>query len=109
MEVLTACNGVDALKQFKANTGDFSAIVTDHDMPQMNGHELVRSLRALGFNGRIVVVSSCLSAEELLEYQTHAISGFLQMPFNLAALATMLLLDNPVGGAVAASRYQGEA
>jgi YesN/AraC family two-component response regulator len=56
-EVITASDGMDALTQFKAHSGDFGAIVTDHDMPHMNGMELVRSVREIGFKGRIVVMS----------------------------------------------------
>jgi CheY-like chemotaxis protein len=60
------------MKQFTANASVFSAILTDHDMPNMNGHALVRYVRALGFKGLIVVVSYRLNAENLLIYQTHS-------------------------------------
>ena len=64
-EVATASHGIDALMQYKANPGDFSAVVTDNDMPHMNGLEFVCSLRKMGFKGRIVVMSGRLNVEEL--------------------------------------------
>jgi CheY-like chemotaxis protein len=90
IEVTTASDGIDALTQFKAHSGDFSAIVTDNDMPRMNGFEFVRSVREIGFKGCIVVISSFLKTENLRSYQNYAISGFLHKPFDIRSLAEML-------------------
>ena len=90
-EVITASHGIDALMQYKTHSGNFGTIVTDNDMPHMNGLDLVRSLRGIGFNGRIVVVSGNLKVEDLRAYQNHAISGFFHKPFEIGMLATMLL------------------
>jgi CheY-like chemotaxis protein len=90
-EVVTACDGIDALTQYKAHGGNFGAIVTDNDMPQMNGRELVRALREMGFKGRIIVMSGHFKPEDLRAYQAHAISGFFRKPFEMDLLATMLL------------------
>jgi CheY-like chemotaxis protein len=80
--------------QYKANAGNFGTIVTDNDMPQMNGLEFVRSLREIGFKGRIVVMSGHFKPEDLRAYQAHAISGFFHKPFEMNLLATMLLQAN---------------
>jgi DNA-binding NtrC family response regulator len=90
-EVIVASHGIDALMQYKAYAGDFGAIVTDNDMPRMNGLELVRSVRKIGFKGRVVVMSGHLKAEDLRAYQDQAISGFFHKPFEMSLLATMLL------------------
>lgn len=90
-EIITASHGIDALMQYKAHSGNFSAIVTDNDMPHMNGLEFVRSVREIGFKGRIVVISGHLKAERLQAYQDYAISGFFHKPFETSLLATMLL------------------
>jgi DNA-binding response OmpR family regulator len=90
-EVITASHGIDALGQYKAHSGNFGTIVTDNEMPHMNGLELVRSLREIGFKGRIVVVSGNLKVEDLRAYQNYAISGFFHKPFEIGMLATILL------------------
>jgi CheY-like chemotaxis protein len=90
-EVITASDGIDALTQYKAHEGNFGAILTDNDMPHMNGRELVRSLREIGFKGRIVVMSGDFKREDLEAYRAHAISGFFHKPFEMDLLATMLL------------------
>jgi two-component system capsular synthesis sensor histidine kinase RcsC len=90
-EVVTGSDGRDALNQYQAHRGDFGAVVTDNDMPHMNGHELARSLRKMGFKGRIIVMSGNFKPEDLEAYRAHAISGFFQKPFEMDLLATMLL------------------
>ena len=90
IDVTTASDGIDALIQYKTHSGDFSAIVTDNDMPRMNGLEFVSSVREIGFKGRIVVISSLLKREDLRAYQEYAISGFFHKPFDLDLLTTML-------------------
>lgn len=44
-QVTTAVNGVDGLN--KAKAGDYRILITDIDMPRMNGIELIRTLRGL--------------------------------------------------------------
>jgi CheY-like chemotaxis protein len=90
-EVVTASHGINALTQYKAHGGNFGAIVTDNDMPQMNGRELVRSLREMGFKGRIIVMSGHFKPDDLRAYHAHAISGLFHKPFEMELLATMLL------------------
>ena len=89
-EVVTASHGVDALMQYKAQSGKFDAIVTDNDMPKMNGSEFIRSIRRLGFQGRIVLMSGNLSLECLRELQDCQISGFFTKPFEIGMLVALL-------------------
>jgi DNA-binding response OmpR family regulator len=93
-EVITASHGVDALMQYKAHEGQFGSIISDHDLPHLNGLGFVRSVRELGYKGRIVIMSGRLTVEELKEYEPHTISGFFHKPFEVALLATMLLQGN---------------
>lgn len=93
-EVITASHGVDALMQYEAHKGQFGAVISDHDMPYLNGLGFVRSVRQKGYKGRIVVMSGRLSVEDLREYEPHAISGFFHKPFEVSLLAAMLLQGN---------------
>lgn len=63
-QVTTAVNGVDGLN--KAKAGDFDILITDIDMPRMNGLELIRTLRGIDRFQRlpIVVVSYKDRAED---------------------------------------------
>ena len=91
IEVITASHGVDALMQFKAFDGQFNSVVTDHDMPSMNGLTFVASLRDRGYAGRIVIMSGRLGTDDLEQYVNHKISGFFHKPFEVGLLAAMLL------------------
>ena len=93
-EVITATHGIDAMMQYRAQEGRFDAVLSDHDLPYLNGLELVRRLREMGYEGRIVVMSGRLSAGELYEYAPYAISGFFHKPFEIGLLATMLQRQN---------------
>jgi len=90
-EVVTASHGIDAVMQFRAQDGRFNGVISDHDMPKMNGLAFVRSVRELGYKGRIVVMSGRLTTEELREYEPYAIAGFFHKPFDVSLLAEMLL------------------
>jgi len=90
-EVVTASHGIDALMQFQANGGNFAAILTDNDMPRMNGLEFIKQVRAFGYKGRVLVMSGRLSASDCRAYQDYAVSGFLSKPFEISMVATMLM------------------
>jgi two-component system cell cycle sensor histidine kinase/response regulator CckA len=92
-EMITASNGVDALMQFQAHAGNFAAVLTDDDMPTMNGAALVKHLRALDYRGQILVMSGRLTVSDGRAYQDYAVPGFLHKPFDIGMVATMLMQD----------------
>ena len=93
-EVVTASHGIDALMQFQAHDGNFAAILTDNDMPNMNGSAFVKSVRALGYRGRVLVMSGRLTGSDCRAYQDLEVSGFLSKPFEISMVATMLMQAN---------------
>jgi len=97
VEVVMTSNGIEGLTQFKTHSGDFSAILTDNEMPHMNGLEFIHSVREIGYKGRIIVMSGNFKPKDLRAYQAHAISGFFHKPFDIGLLATMLLQTDSVG------------
>ena len=90
-EVVTASHGIEALMKFQAHAGDFAAILTDNDMPKMNGPTLVKNLRGLGYRGRILVMSGRLSVSDGRAYRDLQVSGFLSKPFEISMGVTMLM------------------
>lgn len=60
--VLDAKDGEVALAVFKANAID--AVLTDIFMPKLNGYELTKALRSLGYKGQIIGCSAASIGEE---------------------------------------------
>jgi CheY-like chemotaxis protein len=88
-EVITAKHGLDALKEIRGHADEFDAILTASDMPEMNGLELVRSLRKQEFKGRIVVMSGNLKPSDVEAFSAQGISTFVKKPFNLSRLIAL--------------------
>ena len=68
--VTTACNGEDALAQFKG--GAFDLVITDYKMPKMNGIELIGNLRKLSAATPLILISGFVDALGLTEATTGA-------------------------------------
>jgi CheY-like chemotaxis protein len=88
-DVVTACHGIDALTKFQAHAGNFGAILTD--MPNMNGSAFVKTVRALGYRGQILVMLGRLSSSQGRTCHDLEVSGFLTKPFEIGMVATMLM------------------
>lgn len=52
--VYTAYNGKEALDIVSGNHQSIDCIITDTNMPVMNGHELMKNCRDLGYNKTII-------------------------------------------------------
>ena len=81
-----AGNGEEALARIGAQEPPFDLVITDNNMPQVNGLELVRRLRALRFGGKIMVVSAHLSDEVQQAYTALNVDKLLPKPFNVQEL-----------------------
>jgi DNA-binding NtrC family response regulator len=91
--VISASDGIEALKQFETQSGSFDALVTDHDMPSMDGLQFLQAVRKIGFAGRIVVMSGNLFVKDMNSYRDLDVVGFFHKPFKVSQLARMLLAD----------------
>ncbi len=61
-DVETANNGFDGWRRTADNLQAYEFVITDLDMPRMDGYELIRLLRQNGYAGRVVVYSGALDA-----------------------------------------------
>lgn len=58
----------------------FDLVITDHHMPNMNGLEVVRRLRAMEFPGKILVFSSDLGSQVAAQYEQLKVDRILYKP-----------------------------
>jgi DNA-binding NtrC family response regulator len=81
--VLTASNGEAALAAYRNSAGPIDLLLTDVDMPGLNGIELYRIIASERPGIKAVVMSGDLEAKE----QSQMLGlPFLQKPFELAAI-----------------------
>lgn len=85
-KITNAGNGWIALMKVGAAREPFDVVLTDHNMPRMNGLELVRQLRARNFSGKIVVLSAYLSEENIKAYEELQVDMMLAKPFDVGEL-----------------------
>lgn len=88
-EVVTACNGQEAVEQFEAHADRIKLILLDLMMPVMDGPEALAVIRAR--SAVPVVLCSGYTSEAVPEELTgNTITGFLQKPFARAELQKAL-------------------
>ena len=100
--VVTANHGREALEKWEA--GRFGALVTDCNMPEMDGYQLAQAIRAREASaGRarmpIIACTANAFAEELQRCTAAGMDDFLAKPVELAALAKAMERWLPVPGA----------
>lgn len=63
-----ASDGVEAAERLASQPDEFDLLITDHQMPYLNGVGLVRRAREMLFKGKIAVLSSQLSEQNIADY-----------------------------------------
>jgi two-component system chemotaxis response regulator CheY len=90
VKITEAVNGIDALAKLKA--GKFDLLLTDMNMPEMNGAELIRYVR-IGMNSDlpIVVITTMGEIKDRELGMSLGASGYLTKPVNQAELIKTVL------------------
>lgn len=79
-------DGAQALFELTSKPGAFDLLITDHTMPRMNGIELVKRVRDSVFQGKVVVLSAHLSAENRADYVALGVDVLIPKPFDVHGL-----------------------
>jgi len=87
-EVIGVLDGVEALKAM--NGREFDIVLTDINMPNMNGYELTTALRERGFGGFIIGVTAATIGSETDKLISLGANAVLQKPINLSELRKLL-------------------
>ncbi len=78
-EVLTAINGEEGLKMWKEHQPD--VIITDIEMPVMNGFEMVSKIREVDGDTPILFASGRISAKDVTHGYTLGANNYVKKPF----------------------------
>ncbi len=88
--VMLAVDGTDALATYAQHGSEISIVVTDMAMPYMDGPSLIRALKKINPDVKIIAMSGLLSAGQTAELRSQNINAFLTKPFTAEALLTEL-------------------
>lgn len=86
--LITAVDGVDGLNAYNATTPDI--IITDINMPNKNGLEMLREIRALNSKIIFIITSAYNDAEYFTEAIELGVSNFLIKPIDVLKLHAIL-------------------
>jgi CheY-like chemotaxis protein len=85
-QVLSATNGRDALLLFEQHQASLGLVITDLDMPDMDGVALMTALRAKNPQLKILMMSGNLEMIENANHPIHQADLVLPKPFRLPHL-----------------------
>jgi CheY-like chemotaxis protein len=88
--VTEAANGAEALSLVQNNPGAIELVLTDVNMPVMDGLELVRSLKKLSASPRIAVMSGRFDSQIRAALRAAGVAVMLAKPFSLVELELSL-------------------
>lgn len=73
-------DGREALDRVTADPGAYDLVISDHHMPHVNGIELVKQLRQLPYQGKVLIFCSELSPAVSETYQRLKVDRILYKP-----------------------------
>lgn len=79
-DVTLECNGKAAVSGFAARPSDYDAILLDFQMPELDGLEATKEIRALGFTGALVALTAFATEELRSRWIAAGCTAFLEKP-----------------------------
>ena len=85
--VLKAYSGIEGIKLYESNKSRIDLIISDFNMPGMNGQEVVDHLRIMDHRVKVLLSSGGLSVAEEKEATGRGFNGFLKKPYSMITLS----------------------
>lgn len=101
-EVVCLASAVEALPQLQQNA--FDVVITDLQMPGMDGLEFIRQIQKLRLNVQVLMITAHATIHSAVEAMRHGAFDFLEKPFDVNRLEQLVaqalqrgsLLDNGI-------------
>jgi two-component system, cell cycle sensor histidine kinase and response regulator CckA len=81
-KVLTARDGLEALKVYQENSNDIALVLTDLGLPTITGLEVCQRISKIKSNERIILATGFLDPDKKSEFLTAGIKHFLYKPYD---------------------------
>jgi two-component system, chemotaxis family, chemotaxis protein CheY len=88
-KVDTGIHGLDGLEKFK-NSRDYALIITDINMPEMNGLDFIANVRKISIDVPIIVLTTETEKEKIDIAKSYKASAWIVKPFKPADLLTVV-------------------
>ena len=88
--VTTAADGEEGLAQFTQHSDELDLVITDIQMPKLDGYELTQRIRATGWSGHIVALTAFAASEDEDKCRTAGCSHYLTKPINPGSFASSI-------------------
>ncbi|MDR3581366.1 MAG: response regulator [Oryzomonas sp.] len=89
-KVLTAEDGLDALKIYQENMNEISVVILDMTMPHMDGSEAYTELRRINPDIKVILTSGYNESDSINRFTGKGLVGFIQKPYRPMELAALL-------------------
>ena len=87
-DVVSACDGAEAFEIYKKRP--FSVVITDLQMPNMNGAELSKNIRKINKEQLIVIITAYRDGEEIKQAQQYGVDYIIEKPLSLASFIEVI-------------------
>src|SRR5205085_5948576 len=87
-EVHACASAMEALKQLEKNS--FDVIITDLQMPGMNGLEFIRAIEERKVEAQVVMVTAFASVSSAVEAMRHGAFDYIEKPFDAEQLEQLV-------------------
>jgi PAS domain S-box-containing protein len=81
-DITVAKNGIEAFKVCETSGKTFDLVITDFNMPEMNGRELAEKLKAVCGSTEILFISGYTDDEDFLQEISNSDKNFIAKPFS---------------------------
>ena len=88
--VITAKDGAEALILYQQRVGEIDVVITDMEMPVMDGEALVREIRKTAPNAKVVCISGLEAEAKGMDMSHLKPQAFLTKPYSTETLLTAL-------------------
>ncbi len=89
-DTVPAADGVEAWEAYKNNKEDISVIITDWNMPNMNGLEFVKKVRSVDKKTPIIMVTTEGGKKEVITALKAGVNNYIVKPFTPQVLKEKL-------------------
>ena len=89
--VTALTESTEALGRITADLDGYDVLVSDNSMPHLSGRQLIHQARKAGFQGRIVMYSGSVSADDEQEFKSAGADAVLRKPLDFKLLVPTIV------------------